>query len=206
MHKLSQFIALCSLAVAASFVRPAAAADYYLIDPAQTSIVFSASHSMLSYTYGMFREASGSYVLDKENPERSRFVLTIKSASLFTNDAKRDEHLRGPDFFDTKQFPEIKFETVRCSKTQNPDGSATYLLTGNFTMHGVTRSIDLPLRLLGEGPGPYKDHRTGFHCQVELKRSDFGMDYLIKERLVGDAIGITISFEGVRQEPRATGN
>jgi len=174
----------------------APAADRYTIDPTHTSIIFSASHSGFSFTYGMFRTASGSYILDKEN---SRFQLVIKTNSLFTNDAKRDEHLTGPDFFDVRQFPEITFETTRCSVTNGADG-VVYQLTGNLTMHGQTRTVSIPLRMLGEGTGPYGDHRSGFLCQIELKRSEFGMTNLLDKGLVGDAIGITVSFEGALQQ------
>jgi polyisoprenoid-binding protein YceI len=77
-------------------------------------------------------------------------------------------------------------------------------VAGNLTLHGVTRQVKVPLRLLAEGKGPYGDLRSGFLCQLELKRSDYGMTNLLENDLVGDAVSVTISFEGVKQEPAGT--
>src|SRR6185503_15746579 len=87
------------------------AADYYKIDPEHTSVIFSTAHTGLSYTYGMFRDVSGQYVLDTANPANSRFRMVIRADSLDTNNAERDKHLRSPDFFDVQQFPDITLDT-----------------------------------------------------------------------------------------------
>jgi polyisoprenoid-binding protein YceI len=195
-HTKLAFAAPLIVALQSMVAAPAPAADNYTIDPSHMSIVFSVGHSGLSYTYGFFRRATGSYVIDRANPGNSRFQLVIEADSLDTNHAKRDEHLRSPDFFNVQQFPTIKFETTRCDYSNTPERGAEFLLTGNLTMHGVTRQVKLPMRMLAEGLGPYKDRRTGFLCQYELKRSDYGMTELLKDNLVGDAVSITISFEG----------
>lgn len=181
----------------------AEAADTYTIDPTHTSIVFSVGHAGLSYTYGFFRKAEGRYVLDKANPANSRFQLVIQADSLDTNDAKRDEHLRSDDFFNVRQFPTIAFESRSATQANTQDGSIVYQVTGNLTIHGVTRQVTLPLRLLAEGKGPYGDQRTGFLCQIELKRSDYGMTNLLENNLVGDAVSVTVSFEGTLQDAAA---
>ncbi len=183
-----------------ALIGQARAADLYTIDPAHTSIVFSAAHSGFSFTYGMFRKASGSYVIDKTNGANSRFRLNIDASSLDTNNQERDKHLRSADFFNVQQFQDITFETTRCVVSNTQDG-IIYQLTGNLTIHGVTKQVNVPLRMLGEGPGPYKDQRTGFLCQIELKRTDFGMNNLLENNLVGDAVGVTVSFEGIMQPP-----
>jgi polyisoprenoid-binding protein YceI len=181
------------------------AADYYKVDSEHTSVVFSTAHTGLSYTYGMFTDVSGQYILDKANPANSRFVMTIRADSLFTNNAERDKHLRSADFFDVQQFPEITFESTRCDVTNTPENGFVYRLLGTLTIHGVPRQVPIVLRMLGEGPGANgKDHRTGFHCQVELKRSDFKMTNLLENNLVGDAVGITVSFEGIQQAQPTT--
>jgi polyisoprenoid-binding protein YceI len=179
----------------------ARAAEAYVVDPTHTSIVFSVGHSGLSYTYGFFREASGRYVLDDANPANCRFQLVIEANSIDTNNAKRDDHLRSNTFFNVQQFRTIKFESTACSLSNTPDRGVEYLVTGNLTMHGVTREVRVPLRMLGKGPGPYGDQRTGFLCQLELKRSDFDMTNLLEKNLVGDAVSITISLEGTLQDP-----
>jgi polyisoprenoid-binding protein YceI len=179
----------------------ALAAESYAIDPAHTSVVFSVGHTGLSYTYGVFRQAGGNYILDKTNPANCRFEFAIQTDSIDTNHAERDKHLRGEDFLNTRQFPTITFESTSCALGNAPAGSIVYNVTGNLTIHGVTRQVTLPLRMLGEGKGPFGDDRTGFLCQVELKRSDYGMRNLLE--MVGDAVGITISFEGTMRQ--ATG-
>src|SRR5688572_19852902 len=92
------------LAVACLMLQPTRlpAAEIYNVDPAHTSIVFSVSHAGLSYTYGFFREVSGSYIIDKENPANCRFRLIIETDSLDTNHAERDKHLRSADFFNVE--------------------------------------------------------------------------------------------------------
>jgi polyisoprenoid-binding protein YceI len=191
---LLKFVAF--LVVTSCAVRGSAAPENYTIDAAHTSIVFSVGHSGLSYTYGFFRRASGSYVLDEANPGNSQFQLVIEADSLDTNHAKRDEHLRGPDFFNVQQFPTITFQSTGCTFSNTPERGPEYLVTGNLKLHGIERQVKLPLRMLAKGLGPYKDQRTGFLCQYDLKRSDYGMTELLKDNLVGDAVSITISFEG----------
>jgi polyisoprenoid-binding protein YceI len=201
--------ALVLFVLACSLARCAHAAETYEIDPIHTSVVFSVGHSGLSYTYGFFREAGGSYILDKTNPANCRFQFVIKANSLDTNYAKRDDHLRGPDFLNVREFPLIKFESTACTRVDRPDRGIEYQVSGYLTIHGVKRQITVPLRMLGEGLGPYKDQRTGFLCQVDLKRSDYDMNLLLENNLVGDAVSITISFEGkvpdapgIAQQPR----
>jgi polyisoprenoid-binding protein YceI len=174
------------------------AAEAYSVDPAHTSVVFSVGHTGLSYTYGVFRKAGGEYILDKTNPANCQFEFAIQTESIDTNHAERDKHLRSADFLNTQQFPAITFESTSCALGNAPAGSIVYNVTGNLTIHGVTRQVTLPLRILGEGKGPFGDERTGFLCQVELKRSDYGMRNLLD--MVGDAVGITISFEGTMRE------
>src|SRR5689334_24109349 len=81
------------------------AVDTYKLDPDHTSVIFSAAHTGLSYTYGMFRKVSGQYQIDKANPANSRFQMVIVADSLYTNNEERDTHLRSSDFFDVQQFP-----------------------------------------------------------------------------------------------------
>lgn len=196
MSKLARLVTLCSVLLVTPSLRPVLAVDLYTIDPTHTSVIFSVAHSELSYIYGMFRDASGVYSIDKDDLAKSRFRFVIKTDSVFTNNQKRDDHLRTADFFNVQQFPEIVFESTQCVVAKIPEGGFLFQLSGNLTMHGVTRQINVPLRMLGDRLGPYGDPRTGFLCQIELKRSDFNMTSLLDKKLVGDAIGITISFEG----------
>ena len=175
-----------------------ARADSYLIDPSHTSIIFGISHMGYSYTYGRFSiDKSSNFMWDSANPAASRFQLAIPVSSLDTNDQQRDDHLRGADFFNAKQFPHIVFQSTSVRPMpQNPSGF-THEVVGNLTLHGQTKQVTIPLKKMGEGSGPMGNYRSGFFCQTTIKRSDFGMTNMLPA--VGDQVAITISFEGIRQ-------
>jgi polyisoprenoid-binding protein YceI len=189
-----------ALVIAASglpVVQNAIGAETYVIDASHTSVIFGVSHLGYSYTYGRFNKAKGGYVLDRENPNASQIQFAIDAASLDTNDQKRDEHLTGPDFFNVKQFPVISFQSTAVAVEKTAKGDI-YNVTGNLTIHGVTKKVTLPLQKMGEGKGPAGNFRTGFHYQGSLKRSDFGMTNMIP--MIGDEVAVTVSFEGIRQK------
>jgi polyisoprenoid-binding protein YceI len=196
-------IVLSALLLAAA-PRHASAADMYAVDPTHCSVVFSVAHSGFSFVYGFFRQAAGNYILDETNPANCRFRFAIQADSIDTNSAERDKHLRSADFFNVQQYPTITFDSTSCQRASTPDGGVVYQVTGDLTLHGVKKQVTLPLRLLGAGEGPFKDQRSGFLTQFELKRSDFGMTTALEKNLVGDAVSITISFEGVLQQNQNT--
>ena len=136
----------------------------------------------MSYTYGMFRQAQARVTLDRENPANSKFQFTIKTDSIDTNNAQRDTHLKGPDFFDVVSFPDITFESTTVVLDNRPQQGIVYQVTGDLTMHGVTRQITLPIQLLGEGPSLDGKPHAGFLTQTELKRSEFGMTKYPREQ------------------------
>jgi len=184
--------------------RQASAADIYAVDPTHCSVVFSVAHSGFSFVYGFFRQAAGNYILDETNPANCRFRFAIQADSLDTNNADRDKHLRSADFFNVQQFPTITFDSTSCQRANTPDGGVLYQVTGDLTCHGVKKQVTLPLRMLGAGEGPFKDQRSGFLAQFELKRSDFGVTTALEKNLVGDAVSVTVSFEGVLQQNQNT--
>src|SRR4051812_43246854 len=104
--KLTAWLSVIALLVVAT---QASAADLYKIDSDHTSVIFGAAHAGLSYTYGFFRKVTGQYQIDEQNPANCKFVLQINADSLDTNNADRDTHLRGPDFFNVAQYPDITF-------------------------------------------------------------------------------------------------
>src|SRR5579871_3148295 len=115
---------------------PAVAADDYTFDPVHSSVSFKARHLDISWIHGRFNEVSGKFSLDRENPAKSTFELSIKADSVDTANVKRDEHLRQPDYFDTKQYPTIDFKSTSVKAVKGG-----YELTGDFTMHGTTKKI-----------------------------------------------------------------
>ena len=168
------------------------AADEYDYDLVHSSITFKARHLDISWIHGRFNEVSGKFSLDREQPSRSTFQLTIKADSVDTANKARDEHLRQPDYFDTKQYPTIEF---RSTSTKPITGG--YEVTGDFTMHGTTQSIKLVL--MGGQEHDFKGtKRVAFSTELALKRSDYGFD---KKAIgpIGDKALIIIDCEGVRR-------
>lgn len=164
----------------------------YLIDNTHTSVVFAVSHFGLSYTYGRFNQCEGKFSLKGAELMADGFEFTLNSDSIDTNNVERDKHLRGPDFFNTQEFPEIKFVTTKFVEVEG-----VYQVTGNLTMLGKTQSLTMPIRLVGIGKGPFGKQRAGYFTKFTVKRSDFGMDKMAGQ--IGDKISVTFSFEGVRQ-------
>ena len=168
------------------------AADEYAYDLVHSSVSFKARHLDISWIHGRFNEVDGKFSLDRENPSKSTFSLTIKTESVDTANKARDEHLRQPDYFDTKQFPTIEFKST---STKAIEGG--YEVTGDFTMHGKTKKITFVLK--GGKEHDFKGtKRVGFSTELSLKRSDFGFD---KNAIgpIGDEALILIDCEGVRK-------
>lgn len=181
-------LGMIALVMVAANVR----ADNYVVDPSHTSIFFAIEHMGLSYTYGRFNKAEGTFSLDKQDPAKSAFDLKVFADSIDTNDAKRDQHLRGPDFLDVKQFPFITFKSTSITKSGN-----TFHVTGDLTLHGVTKSVTIPFEQMKEGKTPYGKEATGFVSSFEVNRSEFGMTNMVGP--IGDKVALTLSFEGLKQ-------
>ncbi|MFO0902140.1 MAG: YceI family protein [Pirellulales bacterium] len=168
------------------------AADEYDYDLVHSSITFKARHLDISWIHGRFNQVDGKFVIDRQDPAKSSFRLTIKADSVDTGNSARDEHLRQPDYFDTKQFPTIEFKSTAVKAIK--DG---FEVTGDFTMHGVTKQITFPL--IGGKELDWKGvKRVGFSTELKLKRSDFNFD---KSAIgpIGDEAIILIDCEGMRK-------
>jgi len=168
------------------------AADEYEYDQVHSSVSFKARHLDISWIHGRFNDVAGKFSLDREQPSKSTFELTINVDSVDTANEARDEHLRQPDYFDTKQFPTIEFKSTR---TKPIEGG--YKVTGDFTMHGTTKSITIVLKG-GKEHDFKKAKRVAFSTELSLKRSDFGFDESAIGP-IGDEALIMIDCEGVRR-------
>lgn len=187
----SSLTALALGAVLCAASVPAVAADVYAYDAVHSSVSFKARHLDVSWIHGRFNEVEGKFSLDRQAPSKSTFELTIKADSVDTANAKRDEHLRQPDYFDTKQFPTINFKSTSVKAI---DGG--YEVTGDFTMHGKTKKITFVMK--GGKEHDFKGvKRVGFSTELSLKRSDFGFDQNAIGP-IGDEALIIIDCEGVR--------
>lgn len=192
--KLMSTVLLIGAACVSVLLVPVSRCDAaeYELDNSHTSLIFGISHFGYSFTYGRFNTLTGEFDFDKDNPTAARFQFQIDTNSVDTNDAKRDDHLRGPDFFDAKQFPKITFQS-----TSVRPADEGFEMVGDLTMHGVTREVVIPFKHLGEGKGPYGNYRCGFSAQVMVQRGDFGMKAMAP--MIGDDVSITFSFEGIQK-------
>lgn len=193
MRNLKVRLTAVALAVA-GLTLPAYAADKFLLDASHASVLFSISHLGFSKTYGRFNSVEGAFTLDADAPEKSSVVVTLDAASIDTNHKERDEHLRGKDFFDTAQYPNLIYKST--SVTRTGENSAT--VTGDLTMHGVTKPVPLEVTLNKTGPHPRDATKTvaGFSARGALKRSDFGMTYGVP--VLGDEVELIIDVETVK--------
>jgi polyisoprenoid-binding protein YceI len=192
MRKTFLSTALLVLAGVSAGAAPVRAADSFDIDPVHSGVTFKISHLGLSYVFGRFKDVSGTFTIDRNDPSKSSCMLTIKTDSIDTDNKQRDDHLRSPDFFDVKQYPVITFKSTSVKAV---DGG--YQVTGDFTLHGVTKPLTLTLLGGKSAEFPKGVQRTGFSTDVTIKRSEHGMDKF-KEAL-GDDVIISIGIEGTKK-------
>ena len=153
-----------------------AAAETYRIDDVHSSMFFRIKHLNVSYIYGRINDISGTIILDDGNLAGSSFQVELNAESVDTADERRDAHLKGPDFFDARQFPVIRFQSTGVKKS----GTNVYEVSGDMKLHGVTRPMKLRVHRTGEGRNPRGGHIIGFETVFTLKRSDFGMKTVSK--------------------------
>lgn len=177
-------------------VSSAFAADEYEIDAVHSSIGFSVRHLLISNVTGNFNDFSGKIMFDEKDMTNSSVDLTIKAASINTNNVDRDNHLRASDFFDAEKFPEITFKSGKVEKAED-----NYVLVGTLTMHGVSKEISIPFEFIGKAKGPMGKQRLGFEGNTKLNRKDFGITWnktLDEGGLaVGNEIKIQLNIEAV---------
>jgi len=178
--------ALCSAAFAAR------GADTFKIDPVHSSVLFSIKHLGVTDFYALFNDMSGTVTFDKADPAKSSVELTVPVESLNSRNPKRDQHLKSPDFFNAKQFPTLSFK----SKKVEASGDI-YKISGDFTLHGVTKPITIEFKKGAEGKGMEGEVRGGGETRFTIKRSNYGMTFM--QGALGDEVNIIVSVEGVKQ-------
>ncbi len=185
---------LCFTAAAAAslVVMPLAFGDDYNVDTMHSGVTFQISHLGLSWIQGRFNEYSGTFSIDSSDPAKSSFNFSVKPESIDTANAKRDEHLKSPDFFNVKQFPTITFKSTSVKAVK--DG---YEVAGDLTLHGKTVATTFILKGGRSAEFPKGVQRTGYTSQFVIKRSDFGVGQ--PTEAIGDDVYVVISFEGVKK-------
>jgi len=188
-------LACVALAAAAA---PAAAATF-TIDRAHSSVGFKVKHLMVSNVRGSFNDFAGTVVYDPADPKSWQVEATIQAASIDTGVPKRDDHLRSADFFDVATIPTLTFKSTGVKA--NADG--TFLLTGDLTMHGVTKPVTLNLEVNGMIKDPQGNTRVGCSATGKLNRSDFGLtwNHALESGgvVVGDEVTLMLEVEATRQ-------
>jgi len=172
----------------------APAADTYNVDPVHSAIVFRVQHLGVSDAFGRFNDPTGYFKIDEANPGKNSVMISVKAANVDTANNRRDKHLRSPDFFNIEEHPAIMFKSRKFEKT----GMNTYRVTGDLTLLGVTKPLTVTAIRVGSGKDPWGGYRTGFTTEFTIRRSEFGMDFLLDG--VGDEVHITVSIEGKRRK------
>lgn len=188
---------LATLALGTALVvgaNSAMAADYVIDKKGQHAFVtFKISHLGYSWIYGSFKDFDGTFSFDAAAPEASKVKVNLRTASLDSNHAERDKHIRGEDFLNVSKFPEATFESTAVKST----GTGTADISGNLTLNGVTKPVVVAAHFIGEGKDPWGGYRAGFEGVMSLHLKDFGMSYDLGP--ASENMQLIISFEGVRQ-------
>ena len=179
-------------ALALGFINTASAAvETYDIDSVHSSVAFMIRH-FVSKVPGSFTKFAGTITVDRDNLANSSVTATIDVGSVSTANDARDKHLKSPDFFDAEKFTTITFK----SKAWKATGEGTFDVTGDLTIHGVTKEVVLKTTSLGFAPGMRGAQLAGFEATTTIKKSDFGVaGPAMLAAAVGDDVAITIGVE-----------
>lgn len=197
-------ILLAVAALAAAFSLPSApatdvvttpAGNEWQVDGGHSSVVFKVKHAGASWFYGVFTAVAGKIVFDEQKLDASSVSIEIDAESVQTRDEKRDQHLRGPDFFDCKQYPKITFASTSWKKS----GSG-FEVAGELELHGVKKPVTATVT--PTGTGEFYGKRAGFEATFVVKRSEFGMDYGVAKNVLGDDVHMTVAIEAVQPQEK----
>ncbi|GAA0701475.1 YceI family protein [Marinobacterium maritimum] len=170
------------------------AADYTIDTRGQHAFInFKISHLGYSWLYGRFNDFSGSFSWDSTNPEASRISVQIDPASVDSNHAERDKHLRGENFLAVDEFPSASFTSSAVETLKN----GRLAVTGNLTLHGVTREVVIDAAPIGEGKDPWGGYRAGFEGSTKIRLADFNIHAQLGP--AAEEVTLILSIEGIRQ-------
>lgn len=171
----------------------------YQIDRSHSNVLFTVSHLVVSEVTGSFKDFDATLVTGKEDFSDAVVNVNIKSASIDTDNEKRDNHLRSGDFFLSEEHPEITFRSKSFKKT----GAKTFIISGDLTMRGVTNAIDLNAEYNGEVKDPWGNTKTGWKATGRVNRLDYGLRWnALMETggaVVGQDVDITINAEFLKK-------
>jgi polyisoprenoid-binding protein YceI len=198
------------LAIATLFANPTHAATFEL-DPAHTNVGFGVRHIGINTVRGNFQAFTGTIQFDAKKPEASKINVQIDTASINTGNPKRDGHVKSPDFLDVAKFPKMTF----VSKSVKPDGAGGFVVTGDLTLHGVTKPVTLKVtEFTGPGKSPLdkKDH-IGASVTGTIIRQDFGIVWngggvtgIAGEAAVGNEIKLQLDVDAAAKGEKTASN
>ena len=192
---------LILLAVLTLVAAPLFAADVFTIDKGHSSAMFRVRHMMANFT-GRFTDFDAQINLNRDNPSASSVAFDIKAASIDTDNENRDKHLRSADFFDVEKYPLISFRSTAIKASGKKD---VYDVTGDLTMHGVTKRITIPVEVLGSVKTP-NGEKAGFETQFTINRKDYGIVWnrvMDSGAVLGEDVKVTINIEANGPKPAA---
>ena len=168
----------------------------WTVDTGHSNIGFTARHLMVAKVRGRFTEFSGSITVGAD-PLASKVEAVVKTGSVSTHDEGRDTHLRGADFFDTDQFPEMKLTSTKITAK-----GSDYVLQADLTIKGVTHPVDFELEFDGVATDPWGNTKAGFTAETEINRKDWGLEWNVALEaggvLVGEKVKIQLEIEAVK--------
>lgn len=176
----------------------AAATGTWVIDASHSTIGFTVRHAMIAKVRGSFGEFEGSFTINGDDLSASSAEVTIAAASIDTSSADRDAHLKSADFLDVEQFPTLTFTSTAVA-VDGPEVT----LTGDLTIHGVTRPVTVEYEYVGTSRDPYGNERIGFEGKAKISRKEFNLTWNAALEtggvLVGDEITLVLDVEAVKQ-------
>lgn len=198
---MKSWIAKTTIAIAIAIMLPVCAhADTWQIDPAHTNVEFTVRHMMISNVKGQFQKTSGTITTDGSNQASAKIDATIDVTSIDTRVEKRDAHLKSPAFLDVDKFPTITFKSTKVEAA----GPGKWKVTGDLTLHGVTKPVVLEVEASGTPiTDPMGNTRAGAAATTKINRKDFGLIWNQPLEtggvLVGDEVAISIDVEAIKK-------
>ena len=193
---------LITALVATPLLAQTAAPEVWGVDKSHSGATFKVRHLMANVT-GNFNDLDAVINIDRANPANSSVEFTIQATSIDTGNDNRDKHLRSPDFFDVEKFPTISFKSTSVKAKSKTE----FDVTGNLTMHGVTKQVTLPVEFLGFGKDPRGTEKAGFQIETVVNRKDYGIVWNraldAGGTVLGDEVFISINIEANPPKPPA---
>jgi polyisoprenoid-binding protein YceI len=191
---MKKFILVSTFTVATLFSGFIYAADYNIDrEGTHASIIFKIKHLGYSWLTGRFNDFDGKFNYEQNSADASQIKVVIQTASLDSNHAERDKHLKGEDFLDVGKYPTSTFTSTKYTTIDDNSGT----LTGEFSLHGVTKTISFPIEKIGEGSDPWGGYRAGFSGKTTLKLTDYGINYDLGP--ASTHVQLELFIEGIRE-------